>query len=179
MQYTRETAVRTLLKSYGTYYNVIPFEDEQKPLTAICEFFETSGQYVISRKAELWSADCEEFIFLFEVEHLTLEIFNECRDYSYKEGMKRAHIGPGHMYTYITPVFVCDTCDPDAKKALKKCHIYKSFHFAFHGWMDFHTAVLEVTTDTITTNRSGKCLDAVMKSVLYPQKAVKAKKIPM
>ena len=124
----------------------------------------------ISRKAELWSADCEEFIYLFDVEHLTREIFEQCRDYARKDGMERAHIGPGHMYTYITPVFICDACDEEARKALKKCRIYQSFHFSLHGWMDFHAAVLEVNHNKITTNRNGKCVEKVMKNVLFQKK---------
>ena len=150
MQYTRDTAIAKLLESYRAYFNIIMFEEEQKPLTAICEFFEHSEKFVLSRKAELWSADCEEFIYLFDVE--------------------RAHIGPGHMYTYITPVFICDACDEEARKALKKCRIYQSFHFSLHGWMDFHAAVLEVNHNKITTNRNGKCVEKVMKNVLFQKK---------
>lgn len=110
MQYTRDTAIAKLLESYRAYFNIIMFEEEQKPLTAICEFFEHSEKFVLSRKAELWSADCEEFIYLFDVEHLTREIFEQCRDYARKDGMERAHIGPGicihisHRYLYVMPV---------------------------------------------------------------------------
>lgn len=170
MEYTRQSAVDTLLDSYKAYYNITRFNDEQIPLTAICEFFEHSEKFVLSRKAELWSADCEEFIYLFNIEHLTLELFEKYRDYAKEDGLKRAHIGPGHMYTYITPVFVCDTCDKDAKSALKKCRIYKSFHFSFHGWMDFHAAVLEVHDNNIHTNPSGKCVKKVMENVLFNSK---------
>ncbi len=84
--------------------------------------------------------------------------------------MKRAHIGPGHMYTYITPVFICDTCQEDARKAVRKCRIYKSFKFSLHGWMDFHAAVLEVGSNRITTNGSGKCVEKVLKNVLFKDK---------
>lgn len=170
MQYTRESAIQRLLDSYQTYYNITRFDEEQKPLTALCEFFEHSQKYVMSRKAELWSADCEEFLYLYDVEHLTKEIFEKCRDYAREDGLKRANIGPGHMYTYITPVIVCDTCDEEARKALKKCRIYQSFHFSLHGWMDFHAAVLEVSDDRITSNRSGKCVEKIMKKVLYQRK---------
>lgn len=170
MEYTRQSAVERLLNSYEAYYNITRFDEEEKPLTAICEFFEHSEKYVLSKRAELWSADCEEFIYLFDIERLTLEQFEKCRDYAEDDGLKRAHIGPGHMYTYITPVFICDTCDEDARKALKKCHIYKSFHFALHGWMDFHAAVLEVNNNKIYTNRSGRCVEKVMKNVLFNTK---------
>lgn len=170
MQYTRETAISKLLESYKAYFNITLFEEEQKPLTAICEFFEHSEKFVLSRKAQLWASEAEEFIYLFDVEKLTLENYEKCRDYAREDGMKRAHIGPGHMYTYITPIFVCDTCDADAKKALKKCRIYQSFRFSLHGWMDFHTAVFEVKTNNISTNRSGKCVEKILKNVLFQKK---------
>ena len=167
MQYTRDTAIAKLLESYRAYFNIIMFEEEQKPLTAICEFFEHSEKFVLSRKAELWSADCEEFIYLFDVEHLTREIFEQCRDYARKDGMERAHIGPGHMYTYITPVFICDACDEEARKALKKCRIYQSFHFSLHGWMNFHAALVRVADSRIDANRSGHHVAKILKKVLY------------
>ena len=170
MQYTRETAISKLLESYRAYFNITLFKEEQKPLTAICEFFEHSEKFVLSRKAQLWESEAEEFIYLFDVEQLTLETYEKCRDYAREDGMKRAHIGPGHMYTYITPIFVCDTCDDDARKALKKCRIYQSFRFSLHGWMDFHTAVFEVKTNNISTNRSGKCVEKILKNVLFQKK---------
>lgn len=166
-QYTRETAITTLLESYKAYYNVTTYEQDRKPLTALCEFYERSEKFVLSRKAELWSANCEEFIFLFDIEHLTKEIYEKCTAYAYEEGMKMAHIGPGHMYTYITPIFICDKCDADARKALKKCRIYKSFKFSLHGWMDFHVAVLELSDNHICTNGSGKCVGKILNKVLF------------
>ncbi len=170
MQYTRETAINTLLDSYRAYFNITMFEEEQKPLTARCDFFEHAEKYVLSRKAQLWESAREEFIYLFDVKVLTLALYEKCKDYAYEDGMKRANIGPGHMYTYITPIFICDTCEADAKKALQKCRIYKSFRFSLHGWMDFHTAVLEVNSNNIYTNRNGKCVAKILKNVLFQKK---------
>ncbi len=170
MFYTRDLIISKLIESYRTYFNIKLFDEEKKPLTAICEFFEHSEKYVLSRKAELWSANCEEFIYLFDMERLTLDDYIKCKEYAYEDGMKRANIGPGHMYTYITPIFICDTCDLDAKKALQRCRIYKSFRFSLHGWMDFHNAVLEVKTNKIYTNRSGKCVEKILKNVLFQKK---------
>lgn len=170
MQYTRETAVSRLLESYRTYFNITISGGEQAYLTAVCEFFEHTEKYVLSRQANLWTANCEEFVYLFNVKELSREIFEQCRDFAYEDGMKRMHIGPGHMYTYITPIFVCDTCREDGRAALRKCRIYKSFKFSLHGWMDFHTAVLEVGCNRITTNRSGRCVEKVLKNVLFNKK---------
>ena len=171
MEYTRETAANRLLESYRACYNIIMAEEEQEPLTAVCEFFERSEKYVISRQANLWTVNCEEFVYIYDVEHLTKAVFEKCRDEAWEDGLQRAHIGPGHMYTYVTPIFLCDTCEADARKALQKSRIYKSFRFSLHGWMDFHTAVLEVSgANRITTNGSGKCVGKVLKKVLQLNK---------
>lgn len=164
---TRESAIARLLKSYQTYYNVTLFEEEQTPIAARCDFFEHAGKYVISKKAELWTADNEEFLYILDVPHLTLETFEKWRDYVYEDGMGRIHVGPGHMYSYITSVFICDSCDEDARKALKKCRIYKSFHFSLHGWMDYHTAVVDLGNGRIDANRSGHTVAKSLKRVLY------------
>ena len=60
--------------------------------------------------------------------------------------------------------------DEEARKAIKKCRIYKSFQFSLHGWMDFHTAVFEVKNNNIDTNRSGKCVKGILKNVLFQEK---------
>lgn len=169
MKYSRQEVIDKLLEGYKAYYNISLIEDDS-PLVAVCEFYEHSQRYVMSRKAELWSANCEEFIYLFNVEHLTLEVFEKYRDWVKENGLAKANIGPGHMYTYLTPVFICDKCDKDVIKAVRRCRIYKSFHFSLHGWMDYHVAVLETDTDRITTNGSGKCVGKIMNKLLYKKK---------
>lgn len=170
MQYVRDDVIEILLKSYETYYNVENKKELFPNLVAICEYFEKSQKYVLSQKAELWSANSEEFIYLFNFESLTADLVKSSIDYALQDGLERSHIGPGHMYTYITPIFICDSCDEEAKRIIKKCKIYKSFKFSLHGWMDFHTAVVEVNDNTITTNSSGKCVGKTLEKVLFQKK---------
>ena len=174
MEYTIESAANKLISSFQAYYNIKEYMEAEKeaselglPIRAVCEYYEKSQKYVLSQKAELWSENSEEFLFLFQVEHLTKELFEKCIDYAWDEGMKMAHIGPGHMYTYVTPMFVCTSCDEDAKRALKKCRKFKSFRFSFHGWMDLHTAAIEVQNNQISSNAGGRSVEKVMKKVLF------------
>ncbi len=163
---TRDAVVTTLKNSYTTYYDVHEIDDDT-PVKARCDYFEHEEQYFLSKKAELWSADCEEFLYILNIPHLTLEEFEKWRDYVYEDGMKRVHVVKGHMYSYITPVFICDTCDEDALAALKKCRIYKSFHFSLYGWMDYHTVIVEVPTRKISANMGGHETAKILKNVLY------------
>ena len=171
MQYTRESALERLLKNYEPFYNIhMTINGDQSPITARCDFFEHSGQYVISKKAELWSAENEEFLYLVNIPHLTPELFENLKNEIHEDGMSRIHVGPGHMASYITAVFICDTCDEDARRALRKCRIYKSFHFSLHGWMNFHTALVEVTDGRVTSNASGHHVAKFLKKALYTKK---------
>ena len=191
---TRSQACETLLRVYKSYYNIHRFdggesaireggagkgrtdeevieavEQNDYPLISRCDFFEHSQKYVISRKAELWSADREEFLYLFSMPELTMDLFKKCRDYVYNDGMDRMNVGPGHMYTYLTAVFLCDSCDADVIRTIKKTRIYKSFHFSLHGWMDHHTALVELSTGQIDGNLGGRHTAKILKKVLYSQ----------
>ncbi len=163
---TRNAVVSLLKLSYQNYYNVHEIDDDT-PVKARCDYFEHSSRYFLSKKAELYSTDCEEFLYLLDIPHLTLEEYEKWRDYVYKEGMKRVHIVQGHEYSYITPVFICDTWDEDALAALKKCRIYKSFHFSLYGWMDYHVAAVKVPTREIVGNMGAHDTVKVLKNVLY------------
>ena len=67
MQYTRESAIERLLKNYEPFYDIhMMINGDRSPITARCDFFEHSGRYVISKKAELWTADNEEFLYLIK-----------------------------------------------------------------------------------------------------------------
>ncbi len=76
------------------------------------------------------------------------------------------------MYTYLTAMILCDSCTEEARRAVKRCRIYKSFHFSFWGWMDFHAAVIDRSNSRITTNRSGKAKAKLLKNI-FMKKIVK------
>ena len=173
---TREELLERMLKGYQAYFDIERYEEREDdlPLMAHCRFYVHSEKYVLVKKAKLWDADSNEYVYIFSVPELTKEIFEQCKDYAYEEGMKLIDPKPGHMYTYITAIFICDTCTPEAKKLLKKCRIYKSFHFSLHGWMDFHTVLIQRGESDFPTNRSGKSNAKFMKNIFM--KKVRRKK---
>ena len=173
MNYTSQEAVDKLLNSYKVYYDIHMTDelDASEPeLIARCDFYEHAQKYVLSKKAELWATKCEEFLYLFHIDELTMEAYQRCLDFAYKDGNERANIGPNHMYTYITPIFICNTYNDEILKALKKCNLYKSFRLSLYGWLDVHVAILEVSNNKIYTNRNGRRLEKVLKNVLFNTK---------
>ena len=164
---TRAEAVDKLMGRYAGYYDISPAQEEQAPLVATCDFHAHSEKYVLSRKAKLWEAGSHEYVYLFSVPHLTEDIYNSCRDYALEHGMAKVEPGPTHMYSYITTMFLCDSCDKAAKKALQKCRIYKSFKMAFWGWMDFHSGLAVLGEGKAFSNASGRSAAQLLKKTLF------------
>ena len=152
---TLDQAAQQLMDCYGGWFDIFPCP-EQAPLVARMEFHARSSQYVLSKKAVLWEAESHELAYLFQVPHLTLETYRACEELVYREGMDRIQPGPGHMYTYLTALFLCQTCDDQARKALKACRRHRSFRLAYWGWMDMHTGLAELERERVTANFSGR-----------------------
>lgn len=170
MNYTVDEAVAKMLDSYEAYYNIHLSEDGPPFLVARCDFFSKTEGSMLVKNDVSWQYTSEEFLFLCKVDELTADLANEIIQYAHEQGSPMMHIGPRHMYSYITPVIICNKASEEAKQVIKKCRISKSFQFSLHGWMEVHTAVLEVNHNIITTNRGGKSVGKVLKSVLYHTK---------
>ena len=163
----KDNIIDKILKSYEVYYDVEKCENKSLPLVATCEFHVHNEKYVLSKKAQLWSSDANEYIYIFKTDTLTKNMFVQCRDYAYDEGMRVINPKPGHMYSYISTIFVYDTCDKETENLIKKCKISKNFKFSFHGWMDFHIACINTTENKIYSNKSGKVTSDFLEELFY------------
>ncbi len=162
---SREEILEKLLRYYECYYDIERSDEFEPPLAAKCHFHVHSSKYVLLKKAELWSADSNEHVYIFSVPELNGKVYKACEQAAYKQGMALIDPKPGHMCTYITAVFLCDSCTEEAKKLLRKCRLYKSFHFSLNGWMEFHTVLIQKGVNTFLTNRSGKDNAKLMKNI--------------
>lgn len=153
---TREETVNKILDSYKAYFNIHPRADEPAELVARCDFHIHNSKYVLVKNAKLWEADCHEYVYVFSAEHFTENLFKRCEAFACAEGFSLVDPKPGHMYTYITAVFVCDDFTKEAIKLLKKSKHYKSYKFSLNGWADFRTFAVRAEDKATFSNRSGK-----------------------
>lgn len=131
-----------------------------------CEFFQRSEGYVLFKKANIWTANGEEFLYIYSLPELTEELFKDLCDKAYKLGRAKANIGPNHMCTYVTAVFFCDNCSEGARRALQKCSIHKTFLFSFHGWLDVRLVLFTAEGNNIITNKAGKSTGEFLQKAL-------------
>lgn len=168
MELTRETLLARLLKAYATYYDIECRDEKDAPLVATAAFHEHDSGYVLLRKVEMWSADRHEYVYIFSVPHLTKELYEHCLAQARALGEPKIDPVNGHMSSFIVVEFLCDSADHDAVTALKKCRIRKSFQFSLKGWMEVHTALVELGKDSIIANPAGRNTAKFLKNVLHP-----------
>lgn len=163
---SKDEIIEHILRSYEVYFDVDKYEEKDIPVVAKCRFHIHNERYVLIKKAKLWDSDSNEYVFVFKINSLTRDLFIKCRNYAYEEGMKLIEPKPGHMCSYITSVFICDSCDKEAEKMIRKCNIHKNFKFSFYGWMDYHTTCINISSNEIFGNRSGKDTTKFFKNLL-------------
>lgn len=163
---TRAEAIEKLCESYSAYFDIVRFDEEESELAATCFLHVHSEKYVLVKAAKLWEADSNEYVYIFSVPHLTKDVFLKCRDHAHNDGMSRIEPKPGHMCSYITALFICDSCDPEALRALKRTRIYKSFRLSYYGWMDFHTGIIELSSGKTAANGSGRSTAKLLQKAL-------------
>ncbi|MCD7777566.1 MAG: hypothetical protein LUH47_03585 [Clostridiales bacterium] len=153
---TRDEMVKKLTESYEGFFDLNYYSDSPVGLFARCDFHIHNEKYVLVKSARLWEADCHEYVYIFSVKNLTEEVFERCRAYVIQEGDKLIDPKPGHMYTYLTAVFICDDFTKEAKALLKKSKRYKSYRFSLNGWSEFRTFAVRARDKVSFHNKATK-----------------------
>lgn len=169
MELTRQSLLERVIKAYSPYYDVEYCRETDAPLTATAVFHEHGSGYVLFKTAEMWSADRHEYVYIFSIPHLTLELYERCLAQARALGESQIHPVKGHMSSFVVAEFLCDSADTDAVRALKKCSIRKSFQFSLKGWMEVHTALIELGKVSVTANPAGRNTAKFLKNVLHPR----------
>lgn len=144
--------------------------DERDGMFLYAEFHMHSENYVISKKAQLYQMDSNEYVYFFHYDNLTKEIFEECVNKAHELGFPKIVPGPDHRSSFISAIFICNTCDEDALVALRKYRRQKSFQFSLQGWMEVHTALLDLRSESIWNNGDGRQEGKFLKNTLHPKR---------
>ena len=118
------------------------------------------------------TTDANEYVYIFKINNLSKEDFIKCKDYAYEDGMKHINPTSGHMYSYITTIFICDTCEIETQKLIKKCKIRKNFKLSLHGWMDFHVSCINTSENEIFGNRGGDVTSRFLKQIFFKKTSI-------
>jgi len=154
MSVSRNDMLNTLHNAYTVYFDDVTPEEPAEPLAACYAFHSTNECFVISKKVKLWSAETNEYVYVFSLPTLNAEQYEACCRLAHEQGMRNIRPHIDHRSSNITAVFICDSIDEEAAKALEKTKIRKDFLFSLHGWMEFRTAAVELSAGRIFVNRA-------------------------
>ena len=163
---SRESLLAKLDDAYTVYFDRVDAARDVPHLAAAYAFHSRNECYVLSKKAKIWSAETNEYVYVFSVPELTAGVFEECRRAAHDMGMECIHPHIEHMSSNITALFVCDSMTGEAEALLRKTRIHKNFMLSFYGWMEFRTAAVIPADGRIAVNRAGKDLSAFIRGNL-------------
>ena len=170
MSFSKDYVLKKINSAYFASHDIKNYEDREDGLVMEAEFHVHSEKYVLSKKAQLYEMDSNEYVYVYYIPHLTKELFESYVNKAYDDGFPKIEPKSGHRSSYIVAEFLCDTTDEDAIKALKKYRRRQSFHFSLYGWMEVHTLLVDLGTESVSCNADGRLTGKFMKNVLHPRK---------
>ena len=123
---------------------------------ATATFFLRDENYLISKKHVLSAVENHEYMYFYLTNHLDAATLRQQIDLTLKVGTARVKPHKDHMSSFVTLVILADTIDPEAKELIRKTRFHKNFRLALHGWMEYHIAAMECSTNSFLSNPAGK-----------------------
>ena len=146
-----------LLNAYSHHYDIerdVMLEGTYYPAKAT--FFLRDENYLISKKHVLSAVENHEYVFFHLCENLTAEELKKHIELTRSNVLSQVRPHKEHMSTFATLVVLADTIEPEAKKLIKKTRFSKYFRLALHGWMEYHIAAMEISTNSFLSNPTGR-----------------------
>ncbi|WP_317855851.1 hypothetical protein [Chakrabartyella piscis] len=163
----QEEYLEKLLSSYQSYFDIERDVNlENRTLAATAFFHSRSEKYVLSKKAQLWATEMNEYVYFAFADVLTADDFLTLKEDVLQAGLQKIKPHKEHMYSYVSLVVVTDLVSEDAKKAIKKAKFHKTYQFSLHGWMYLRIAVVELSNHSIYANKQGEDMTKLLQEAL-------------
>lgn len=159
-----EEILEHLLKSFERYYNINK-ETPAEPFVAEAQFHSHTEQYFLVKAAHLSDIFSNEYVYFAIVPELNCQVLKELSEKAWNTGLENVNPVPGHRNSDITLFIIAEKADEQAMKMAKKIKYRKSFMFTFRGWSDFRLVAMETSSKTLTSNRLGKDLKKLFKTI--------------
>ncbi|MGM9549301.1 MAG: hypothetical protein ACI3V5_05605 [Faecousia sp.] len=157
MELTLQQRLDKLLDAYSHHYDIdrdVVIGENTFPATAT--YYLRDENYLISRQHVLSTVESHEYVYFFLCDHLDVPTL--CKQIELTKQLGLANITPSkiHMCSYVTLVVLADTIDPEAKRLVKRIRYRKNYLLTLHGWMEYHLAAMECSTNSFFSNPAGK-----------------------
>lgn len=171
MEMTKQERLEKLLNAYSHHYDLardVEVEGGSFPATAF--YYLRDENYLISKKHVLSAVENHEYVYFYLTEHLDAGELQKQIDLSRNAGVSNIKPNKEHMSSVVTLVILADTIDPEAKTLIQKTRFRKNFRLALHGWMEYHIAAMEISTQSFLSNPAGKEARKLLEANFAPGK---------
>ncbi|MBQ8654284.1 MAG: hypothetical protein IJ507_05030 [Clostridia bacterium] len=171
----QELLERALASFAGSYDISRDAQILDRRAEALCQLRAMNSKYMLKKKWVVWEANAFEHCVFVTAKTLTADVVRDWFDFLTKEAeAELVHPGAkyppeGHMYTYLTTVFLCDTMEPEAAKAVRRLRFSKNYLFTFRGWASGRALAAETSTGRIVVNQAGKPMKKLFVRLLNPK----------
>lgn len=178
---TRDEFWRQIEEGYAENYDIENIEPGtyELPLIAKATMHLEETGYVLTRKAEMWSANSDEHVYFYSADDFTAELCERCIDFAYEDGMSMVDLEnkSNHMCTRVVAIFFCDDISGDAVKVIKSCKLYKNFKMGLKGWLEVHAVGVSLKSGEVYHNRYGRETSTFYVELLHPEKRKKKRSL--
>ncbi len=159
----RTACLEKLLDAFAGSYDIAREETLcGRRVEARAEMRALNSKYVLSKKLVLWEANAFEQCLFVPAETLTADMVADWWNFLTKTAeAELIHPGEkyppeGHMYTYLTVIFVADKVEADAAKAVRKAKFTKNYLLSLRGWATGRAMAIALDSGEVTVNAAGK-----------------------
>ena len=171
MEMQLQERLNKLLDAYSHLYDIerdVEIEGATFPATAT--YYLRDENYLISKKHVLSAVEQHEYVYFYLTDRLDAETLMVQMDLSKRVGLANVKPNKEHMFSYVTLVVLANTIDPEAVKLIKKTRFRKNYMLTLHGWMEYHVAAMEVSTNRFFSNPAGRGARKIMEQNFAPKK---------
>lgn len=140
---------------------------------ALAQLRVLNSKYVLSPRHVLWEANAYEYALLITQRELTEPAVEDWVRFLTREAEPElVHPGAGcppegHMYSYLTLIFLCDEAQEGALRAVRRAKFTKNYRFSLRGWATLRTVAVAAGEEKAVSNAEGKELKVHLTALLH------------
>ncbi len=155
MTLDRATFLEVLKDAYSAYYDIHDDVQTALPLAFRADYKNRDELFFLVRSATIWGNEKNEYCYLFSAPAFSPDIVKACVDYAITDGLPRVKPHKEHQCTNIKVIFLADTADEEARKAVKKLSFTKNYKFGLWGFTNLLAGIVDMETRKTVTNAAG------------------------
>lgn len=177
----REVYLDRLLAKFSGSFNIyMPYQIDGIEYKAYAYFYTHQEKYVLTKSANLWSADSYEHVLFIDAEVIDEQVLERAKsviaDYFEPVLVRKGEKYPGknHMYSYLTVVFVGNHfLDSKLASQIKRYRFEKGYQFSIRGYSTGRMIAVTMDDEKVFTNGAARKSQKVFKAVFDEVRANK------